>query len=180
MANVFDIANFFIDIAIKTEDDFVTNLKLNKLIYYAQGAYLARTGKPLFNEDIEAWQYGPVIPCVYQKYKDYSSSPITKTDDDYSASVFSKSELAVLLDVMREFGIYTGSKLVSLTHKSDTPWSKAYTNKKDIIPLSDITEYFKQNPVKEFKISSNIPTVSKLPKDWYAPEEDAIWESYLQ
>ncbi len=43
MANVFDIANFFIDIAIKTEDDFVTNLKLNKLIYYAQGAYLART-----------------------------------------------------------------------------------------------------------------------------------------
>ena len=48
MATVFDVADFFIDIANMSEDDQMTNLKLNKLLYYAQGVFLARTGKPLF------------------------------------------------------------------------------------------------------------------------------------
>ena len=69
MATVFDVADFFIDIANMSEDDQMTNLKLNKLLYYAQGVFLARTGKPLFDDDIEAWDLGPVVSCIYQKYK---------------------------------------------------------------------------------------------------------------
>ncbi len=59
MANVFDVADFFIQMTNHSEDDQITNLKLNKLLYYAQGAFLARTGKPLFENNMEAWTYGP-------------------------------------------------------------------------------------------------------------------------
>ena len=58
MATVFDFANFFIDLANKTDDDYITNLKLNKLLYFAQGVSLARTNNPLFQEAIEAWKFG--------------------------------------------------------------------------------------------------------------------------
>ena len=64
MATVFDIANFFVDLANKTDDDYITNLKLNKLLYFAQGVSLARTDKTLFEESIEAWKLGTVIPII--------------------------------------------------------------------------------------------------------------------
>ena len=54
MANVYDVADFFIDVCNNSTDDQITNLKLNKLLYYAQGCHLARTGKPLFDDKIEA------------------------------------------------------------------------------------------------------------------------------
>jgi uncharacterized phage-associated protein len=60
MADVFDVAAFFVQMANLSADDQMTNLKLNKLLYYAQGASLARTGNTLFNDSIEAWPYGPV------------------------------------------------------------------------------------------------------------------------
>lgn len=50
MANVYDVADFFIDVCNNSTDDQITNLKLNKLLYYAQGCHLARTGEPLFDE----------------------------------------------------------------------------------------------------------------------------------
>ena len=81
MANVFDVADFFIDIANKNTDDTLTNLKLNKLLYYAQGEYLARTGKPLFDDEIQAWDYGPVVPVIYYKYKRNNANEITPITD---------------------------------------------------------------------------------------------------
>ena len=81
MADVFDVAEFFIQVANQSEDDQMTNLKLNKLLYYAQGAYLARTGKPLFENRIEAWDLGPVVPEVYHKYKVCGKNPIASEGD---------------------------------------------------------------------------------------------------
>ena len=115
MANVFDVANLFIQIANQSEDDSITNLKLNKLLYYAQGTFLARTGKPLFSNQIEAWTFGPVVPEIYQKYKVCSNTPIP-TCDEIDPSVFSEDEFDTLLDVIREYGKYTGGTLVNMTH----------------------------------------------------------------
>lgn len=50
----------------------LTPMKLQKLCYYAQGIYMAtQDGEPLFEEDFEAWTYGPVIPALYDEYKEY-------------------------------------------------------------------------------------------------------------
>ena len=65
MADVKDIAQLFIQLG---DGDDVTNLKVQKLVYYAQGFYLALNGKPLFNNDIKAWAHGPVVPELYQEY----------------------------------------------------------------------------------------------------------------
>lgn len=63
----FDIAKHFIRFA-NEEGSFISNLKLQKLVYYAQAWHLAIHGTPLFEEDFEAWVHGPVIPSLYQKY----------------------------------------------------------------------------------------------------------------
>ena len=84
MANVLDVAQFMI-LAAGDESD-MTNMKLNKLLYYAQGIHLARTGHPLFRDQIEAWQHGPVVPSVYQQYKEFGAGPMPSTSNCASNS----------------------------------------------------------------------------------------------
>lgn len=179
MANVFDVADFFVQIANQSEDDSITNLKLNKLLYYAQGAFLARTGAPLFHNNIEAWQHGPVVPDVYRKYKVCGKNPISSPESSVERSKFSDDELEVLLDVMREFGQYTGSTLVSFTHKPGTPWSNAIVAGDKKLDLTDMKDYFVAHPVPHFNEQIRSAQVTKLPADWYDPTEDAEWEAYL-
>lgn len=178
MADVFAVADFFIHIANQSEDDQMTNLKLNKLLYYAQGAYLARTGSPLFHNSIEAWQLGPVVPDIYRKYKVCGKMPIPTSGDKLDLECFSEDELEVLLDVMREYGKYTGATLVNLTHKPDTPWSAAFTSGEEALREADIKAYFTSNPVPYFRDKIKLPRVKALPADWYDPSEDAEWEAY--
>ncbi len=75
MFSCFEIADYFIWLANNT-GSFISNLKLQKLVYYAQAWYLAIHDQPLFNEEFEAWIHGPVIPVLYQKYKTFSWKPI--------------------------------------------------------------------------------------------------------
>lgn len=72
MVQAIEVARFFINIAntIPT-DDLMTNMRVNKLLYFAQGECLRQLGKPLFDEDMEAWDYGPVVPSVYRTYKEF-------------------------------------------------------------------------------------------------------------
>lgn len=178
MVNVFDAAEFFVRVANQSEDDQMTNLKVNKLLYYAQGTVLARTGKPLFSNDIEAWTFGPVIPEVYHRYKVCGRNPI-ESDEDVDRSCFTEDEFEALLDVMREFGQYTGSALVSLTHQAGTPWSNAFSSNQQIVNREEIQTYFTAHPVPRLKDKISVPQVSALPSDWYDPDEDKNWEAYL-
>ena len=70
----FDVANYFLSIP---EYEDLTNLKLQKLVYYAQGIHLAIYGKPLFNEAIKAWEHGPVVPELYRKNNSITIPSIT-------------------------------------------------------------------------------------------------------
>lgn len=179
MANVFDVAEFFVQIANQSEDDQMTNLKLNKLLYYTQGVCLSRTGKPLFENRIEAWELGPVVPEIYRKYKVCGKNPIASEEDTLNLSSLSEEDREILFDVMREFGQYTGSKLVSFTHQPGTPWSKTKEAGKTLIDPGLIQDYFIKNPVQRLSEKLTSPLVESLPSDWYDPEEDAEWEAYL-
>ncbi len=178
MANTFEVADFFVRLANQSADDYITNLKLNKLMYYAQGAFLARTGEPLFPDHVQAWQFGPVVPAIYHKYKVCGANPIV-SDEASEHTRFPEDELEVLLDVMREFGQYTGSKLVSLTHAAGTPWSNAREKGTDVLEASEMKQYFTDHPVPRFADKITVPQVEALPADWYDPEEDTEWEAYL-
>lgn len=178
MADVFDVAEFFIRVANQREDDQMTNLKLNKLLYYAQGVFLARTGVPLFSDSIEAWPFGPVVADVYHRYKECGRNPI-QSNGDIDRSRFKEDEFETLLDVMRELGQYTGASLVSLTHRAGTPWSNAINAGLQVLPREDIRRFFVENPVPRLTDKISVPQVNALPSEWYDSGEDAEWEAYL-
>lgn len=178
MADASKVAEFFIQVANQGEDDQITNLKLNKLLYYAQGVCLARTGRPLFSETIEAWEFGPVVPSIYHQYKCCGKNPIAMSEDDVDYASFSSDELDAILDVIREFGQYTGAKLVSLSHRPDTPWSTARSEGSPVISIDTIRNYFLNNPVPTLKERITVPQDTVFPADWYDPSEDKEWEEY--
>jgi uncharacterized phage-associated protein len=156
MTSVFDVAKFIIESAGGESD--MTNMKLNKLLYYAQGTHLARTGQPLFNDTIEAWPYGPVIPTVYQQYKEFGGSPIPMQQSFVEPS-FSQDEADSILDVVREYGKFTAFHLRDKTHAPGTPWAE--TPQSHVITKNLILQYFSQReeaPRWTFDVS-RIPTV---------------------
>ena len=71
----FDVANYFLWLA-NDIGSFVSNLKLQKLVYYAQAWHLALYDCPLFDEDFQAWIHGPVIPELFEKYQHFGWQPI--------------------------------------------------------------------------------------------------------
>ncbi len=152
MAKVQDVARFFVDLAQKQADnscgDLMTNLRLQKLLYFAQGWYLARYGKPLFRDDMEAWQYGPVVPAVYNEYAQYGRNGISDAQA-ISMDNFTDDEYALLLDVAREYTQFATSTLVDISHKKGAPWDN--TPYREIIPKADMREYFSaQTPLPTF------------------------------
>ena len=128
MARAEDVAKYIIDIfTIKADhgfDDGMTNLRLQKLLYLAQGYSLAIYDKPLFPEAIEAWKYGPVVPTVYSRYNKFNRGVIHDDPPDQGALTDEDAEL--VLDVLSAFGKYSTGYLVDLSHKPDAPWAQVY------------------------------------------------------
>lgn len=131
---------------------FVTQMKLQKLVYFAQGAHLAKYHKPLLNENFQAWKYGPVIPEIYQDFKFYGSRPITNTNsyvpsDSVRAPYFLDAEAHDTINytwgVLKDFSAMSLSRW---THQPDTPWAKVYdpNAKSTPIPNDEIQQYFEK------------------------------------
>lgn len=159
MLNAVDVANFFIYLMPNKENE-LTNLKMNKLLFYAQGHCLQRFSKPLFADEIQAWQYGPVVPSVYHTFKDYRNQPISTLPKSFDSDKFSEEEKELLVDVARVYGQYTGEALKNLTHKDGSPWSQVYDPyKRDIRITNDsIKEFFNKLPsieLPEFEIAED-------------------------
>ncbi len=153
MANVQDVANFFIEIGqaqVENESgDPVTPMQLEKLLYFAQGWHLAKFGTPLFEDDFEAWQYGPVIPEMYRKYRIYGRNGILREGAPCAAERLSPEDYELLLDVAREYMRYSASGLVQLSHEKGAPWDSTGSN--GTISKDAIKEYFsKCEPLSSF------------------------------
>lgn len=118
----------------------ISNLKLQKLLYYAQGCFLAIYDSPLFEEPIVAWQHGPVVESVYHQYKSNGSNGIC-FEEDFDFSEFSQEENDLLREVYNTFGQYSAWKLRNMTH-NEIPWKEAVQN--EIISQKSIKEFFKQ------------------------------------
>lgn len=120
------------------EREGITNLKLQKILYFAQAYYLAKLGKPLFKESIEAWNYGPVVPEIYHKYKRYKNNAIISTKDN---STLTDEDKQNLNKIWESFGAYSASRLVDIVH-SHTPWQEANGSGNKVISNKSIKEYY--------------------------------------
>lgn len=138
------VARWFLAYNRNVADDegaeYISNLKLQKLLYYAQGCFLAVNDRPLFSDDIVAWQHGPVVESVYHEYKVNGSNGIP-FDDDFDISQFTEEENELLREVYDTFGQYSAWKLRNMTH-NETPWLS--TKQNSVISQDVIKQYFKQ------------------------------------
>jgi uncharacterized phage-associated protein len=159
------IANEFIKLARESNRP-LSPMKLQKLVYFAHGWYLALTGKPLINEPVEAWKFGPVIPSLYHALKNYGHGDIgdSITDDpfdlyfslgkdfaEHTSSIddgpdLAENELAKQL-VKRIWDVYGGFSAVqlsNLTHGDDAPWTQTpdKDKKHTVIDQEKIRQHF--------------------------------------
>lgn len=141
MLSCFDIANYFIWLANET-GSFISNLKLQKLVYYAQAWHIALHDEPLFEEDFQAWVHGPVIPSLYQKYKSFGWQPIS---EDVAPDLH-KDVFQFLDEVAEEYFASDAYELEQMTHAED-PWNWA---RGDLAPDEPSNEVIKKEWMKEF------------------------------
>jgi uncharacterized phage-associated protein len=98
----------------------VSNLMLQKLLYYSQAWHLVLANKALFDDEVEAWVHGPVVPSVFRRFKQFKWDPITE-----QISVCNDRYLVTYLDsVLQKYGKYSAKQLERLTH-SEAPWCEA-------------------------------------------------------
>lgn len=114
------IADYFIGFSHDVGDP-ISNLKLQKLLYYAQAWHLALYDSPLFSEKIEAWVHGPAVPEVYRRFKGWAWQPIGESPSKPRLSVRAENHVH---EVMRKYGPMTAYQLELLTHR-ERPWREA-------------------------------------------------------
>jgi uncharacterized phage-associated protein len=103
----------------------LTNLQLQKMLYLAQMIYLGKTGEPLFNGTFEAWDYGPVLPVVYNQVKSFGSGPIR--DVFFGArAITDESRCEMLNEACDQLSQKTAGQLVNITHWSKGAWAQHY------------------------------------------------------
>jgi uncharacterized phage-associated protein len=138
-----DVSNYFIEKASEVDENDLTNLKLQKLLYFAQGKFAAQKGTPLFREPIEAWDLGPVVREVYNQFKKCGQFPITVFDTPDATIKIGKETQVFLDSIWDEYGKYSAAYLVGLTHKRNTPWKKHFQRgQSNIIPVDELKEFF--------------------------------------
>jgi uncharacterized phage-associated protein len=112
----------FLLVESRERGEVLTNLKLQKLIYYAQAWYLALRSAPIFDEDMQAWVHGPVLPSQYHRFSHFKWQPIVAEighpeigDADVQSHLF---------EIIEVFGTETAVDLERMTHQ-EAPWIEA-------------------------------------------------------
>jgi len=120
------VANAFIQKAKDGKIPDLTPMKLQKLMFFAQSWYIKTYNSLLFNEAFARWQYGPVIPDIYQEFKTFGARVIDKfaTDAEGNKSGIDDPDILSFIDkIIEVYGDYTGPQLSAMTHESGTAWS---------------------------------------------------------
>ena len=149
MYDVLNVARFVINYCNDMKYD-ISNLRLQKLLYFIQAYYIGVKNKSaLFNEDFEAWDFGPVVPCVYHEYKSFGGNDIPKINKYFEGMTIIKYDEKMILKTDRNnishvidmFKNDSTSRIVSITHGQD-PWINAYNSLDKTIYKKDIKKYF--------------------------------------
>ncbi|WP_299833671.1 type II toxin-antitoxin system antitoxin SocA domain-containing protein [uncultured Tenacibaculum sp.] len=134
MGTASSVANEFISLS-KEQNIPLTNMKLVKLMYIAQGLSLSILDRPIFKDDsIEAWKYGPVVPSIYHEFKHFKSDPITSKsmalenewESPYEPSLTDVEDKKIVKLTWNLYKDTSSKELVTSTHRAGTPWSLTY------------------------------------------------------
>lgn len=134
------------------QDSDLTNLKLQKLLYYAQGHYIAEFGNILFEDDLIAWKHGPVVPRIYYRFKSYLENGnhdligfSVVESDIYNPKSINEESYNFLKRLMNYYNKYSPWGLRNMTHEED-PWRN--TDNGSVIQIDLIKQFFGQDVIK--------------------------------
>lgn len=121
--------------------ELMSNMKLQKMLYYQQAYHLAAFGTPLFEEDIEAWIYGPVVPCIYEHFRAYGAGGIApETETPLSLN---EEEEYLFNDVFEAYLDFSAYGLMNKTHE-EAPWKTTKTGVGNVISHEKMMDFFKK------------------------------------
>ena len=169
-----DIANYFLVLVDRKAGDTITQLKLQKLIYFAQGINLALFDKPLFAEEIEAWKHGSVVRALrltFGNFEAYGIPPPGEIDFD----IYSKNQKELIYKVYSFYGEHTAAYLRNLTH-THSIWCEAIIRQNKIITKEEMCKFFKTDVIKNIK--DYLLSISKENIVQIKNAEDQWWMNY--
>lgn len=133
------VANYVIAYGMKIGHP-VSNLQLQKILYYIQVHFLKKKGIPFFKDEIEAWQFGPVIPTVFYQYAAWGPAPITMFKTQKID--LEQEEKKDLEQIVKEKAVFSLLEIVADTHKKGKAWDLYYkVNKRNVIPKKAMELY---------------------------------------
>lgn len=142
MISAKSIASYFIDKSSKLdENNDLTNLKLQKILYFAQVENIKTNDAKIFSDDIEAWQYGPVVREVYDWLKGCGAYTITSFDVELDMSDIKDDVKQFLDEIWEKYNKYSAWHLVEKTHAPKSAWSIVYNNGRgdhEVIPYEKL------------------------------------------
>lgn len=144
MYRALDIARYIIERCSST-NIAISNLKLQKILYFVQAEFLVAKSQPCFAEKIEAWDFGPVVPDVYYAYRMFGSANIPCVGRSGVSQIISSRDKELLDGVIDACSKYSASALVEITHNQD-PWTDAYKKPgfNNEITTESIKAYFRE------------------------------------
>ena len=134
-----NIADYILRLSEPDFGDNITNLKLQKLLYYSQGFHLAMYGTVLFEEPIKAWEHGPVVESIYHQFKKHGANAID-IPEVIDLKMFTKAQKDLLNEVYEVYGQFSAWKLRNMTHE-ELPWKS--TPLSEVIDTSLMKSFFK-------------------------------------
>ena len=130
----------------------ISNLKLQKVLYFLQANHLVLKGKPLFEDEIEAVDFGPIVWSVYDKYKVFGGASIPKSNKSYVDKVIN-SDKEIMNRLLDELKNYSSSYMLNII-QNQAPWLRAKTEYRfnrnrfervHVITHQSLIEFFKED-----------------------------------
>ena len=118
------VANEFVRLA-REAGESLTPMQVLKLVYIAHGWMLALYNRPLIKDEIQAWQYGPVIPILYNQVRNFRSGPVQSVAP-VDGEELDLKEADLVRQVYEQYGHLSGPALSRMTHAKETPWEIVY------------------------------------------------------
>ncbi len=140
MYGVLLVADYIVKHSLE-KDQPISNLKLQKLLYFVQAQFLVATGRPCFPEDIVAWGCGPMVPESYSVYSKYGSGSIPRVAET-RRGIIAGEDKEMINDIVDRLADYSASQLTTISVRQDH-WKLAYVpNRQAIISKESIREFF--------------------------------------
>ena len=173
-----DVANFYISFFDGTEDP-MTKTRVEMFVFFAQVWSLVKNGHPLFNDDIRAYKYGPVVRSVLYTFYDVADCDPLSVRGDFDIDLFSDEDINAMLDVAMFLRDKSTAAISDMTHVEGGPWDAVHSDSGEPAEITDesILEYYRGRlsiPDHMSYLLSKLPVEGRidengmavLPEDW--------------